>query len=65
MIKVKKNHFLRFKVLQCTVLFLVPGASLNVAPFCRSVYVMPLFHTDHESPESPRIDKCYDSAGFV
>ena len=26
---------------------------------------MSLFHTDHESPESSRINKCYDSAGFV
>ena len=24
-----------------------------------------VFHTDHESPESLRIDKCLDSAGFV
>ena len=30
-----------------------------------STHVMPLFHTDHKSPESPRIDKCWDSAGFV
>ena len=29
------------------------------------VSFMPLFHTDHQSPESSRIDKCHDSAGFV
>ena len=25
----------------------------------------PYSYTDHESPESPRIDTCFDSAGFV
>ena len=36
-----------------------------MAIFKNCACFMPLFHRDHKSPESPRIDKCLDSAGFV
>ena len=29
------------------------------------VHILPLFHTGHESPESPQIDFFIDSGGFV